>query len=108
MQDEIDAIAPARGSGSGNAGDRVLTQLLTEIDGIESLGSVTIVAATNRPDVIDSALMRPGRFDRMVYIGLPNLSDRLEILQIQAKKQPIQIPLETIAEMVRCFDCFGN
>lgn len=92
--DEIDAIggerADASSGGSGSSvKERVLTQLLTEMDGVESLQNVTIVAATNRPDMIDKALLRPGRIDRIVYVGLPNAEARKDIFQIKLKSMPI-------------------
>lgn len=88
--DEIDALSAARGDGGdSNAGDRVLTSLLNEMDGIESLNGVTIVGATNMPDVIDPALMRPGRLDRLIYVGPPDLLARKKILEIQFKKMAI-------------------
>eukprot|EP00918_Siedleckia_nematoides_P075031 GHVU01164064.1.p1 GENE.GHVU01164064.1~~GHVU01164064.1.p1 ORF type:complete len:865 (-),score=82.47 GHVU01164064.1:47-2434(-) len=91
--DEIDAIAGERSSGSGGGGsdvsDRVLTQLLTEMDGVTSLKDVTIVAATNRPDRIDKALLRPGRLDRIVYVPLPDAPTRREIFQIHFRKTPV-------------------
>ncbi|KAI8798993.1 spermatogenesis-associated protein 5 [Biomphalaria glabrata] len=80
--DEIDAIASKRGSSSGSGvDDRVLTQLLTEMDGLEFLKDVFIMAATNRPDKIDHALLRPGRFDSLVYVPLPDNATRKEILE---------------------------
>ncbi|KAI9004425.1 P-loop containing nucleoside triphosphate hydrolase protein [Hyaloraphidium curvatum] len=88
--DEIDALATARSSGdsaSGSSvGDRVLSQLLTEMDGIEPLVNVTVVAATNRPDVLDPALMRPGRLDRILYVGPPDLASRREIFRISTRR----------------------
>ncbi|XP_077588771.1 ATPase family gene 2 protein homolog A [Stigmatopora nigra] len=89
--DEIDALAGERGSstGSGGAGDRVLAQLLTEMDGIEQLSDVTVLAATNRPDMIDKALMRPGRLDRIVYVPLPDAPTRREIFRLQFVKMPV-------------------
>ncbi|XP_038062982.1 ATPase family protein 2 homolog [Patiria miniata] len=89
--DEIDALAVERGSASGgsNVADRVLGQLLTEIDGVEKLQDVTIVAATNRPDMIDKALLRPGRLDRILYISLPDAQTRKEIFQIQFRTMPV-------------------
>ncbi|XP_033113460.1 ATPase family protein 2 homolog [Anneissia japonica] len=89
--DEIDALAVERNSSSGSnsVADRVLAQLLTEIDGIEKLADVTIVAATNRPDMIDKALMRPGRLDRILYVPLPDQATRAEILKINFKRMPI-------------------
>uniref|UniRef100_A0ABM5GJD7 vesicle-fusing ATPase n=1 Tax=Pogona vitticeps TaxID=103695 RepID=A0ABM5GJD7_9SAUR len=89
--DEIDALAVERGSssGSGNVADRVLAQLLTEMDGIEQLKDVTILAATNRPDMIDKALMRPGRIDRIIYVPLPDAATRRAIFKIQFSTMPI-------------------
>ncbi|KAI9090438.1 P-loop containing nucleoside triphosphate hydrolase protein [Phlyctochytrium arcticum] len=83
--DEIDAIAVRRGSGDASVGDRVLSQLLAEMDGIEQLTNVTIVAATNRPDILDSALLRPGRIDRILYIAPPDAASRLQILEMRLK-----------------------
>ncbi|CAH1777381.1 unnamed protein product [Owenia fusiformis] len=88
--DEIDALTSERGSAGGsNVSERVLAQLLTEIDGVESLKDVTIVAATNRPDMIDKALIRPGRIDRMVYVPLPNAETRNDIFQIRLRTMPL-------------------
>ncbi|XP_072857771.2 ATPase family gene 2 protein homolog A isoform X1 [Pogona vitticeps] len=89
--DEIDALAVERGSssGSGNVADRVLAQLLTEMDGIEQLKDVTILAATNRPDMIDKALMRPGRIDRIIYVPLPDAATRRAIFKIQFSTMPV-------------------
>lgn len=69
--------------------ERVLTQLLTELDGVETLNDVTLVAATNRPDVIDKALMRPGRIDRIIYIPLPDQETRTEIFNVQLRNTPL-------------------
>lgn len=88
--DEIDAIASQRGGDGGSqVADRVLSQLLTELDGIEPLKQVLVVAATNRPDLIDSALMRPGRIDRVLYVGPPDLQARREILAIHCRGMPL-------------------
>lgn len=87
--DEIDAIGGERESGS-SVKERVLAQILTEIDGVNSLKKVIIIAATNRPDLIDSALMRPGRIDRIVYVKLPNAGTREEIFKIKLSKIPIE------------------
>jgi SpoVK/Ycf46/Vps4 family AAA+-type ATPase len=88
--DEIDAIAVQRSSGdsegSTRVGERVLAQLLIELDGAEALTDVTILAATNRPDLIDSAMLRPGRIDRMLYVGLPDTASRKRIFEIQLGK----------------------
>lgn len=89
--DEIDAIGLKRGAdgdSSSSVADRVLSQLLNEMDGVEALKNVTIVAATNRPDMLDPALLRPGRFDRLVYVGLPDLEARFDIFSIQKRKMP--------------------
>ncbi|KAI8484995.1 spermatogenesis associated protein 5 [Branchiostoma belcheri] len=94
--DEIDALAVSRGSsgGANSVADRVLAQLLTEIDGVDRLGDVTIVAATNRPDMIDKALLRPGRIDRILYIPLPDADTRREILKIQFQTMPVSPDLD--------------
>lgn len=94
--DEIDALAAERGSGSGGSGgsggvgQRVLAQLLTEMDGIEQLRDVTVLAATNRPDMIDKALMRPGRLDRIIYVPLPDEATRREIFTLQLRAMPVE------------------
>jgi transitional endoplasmic reticulum ATPase len=88
--DEIDALAPARGtSGDSHVIDNVLNQILTEMDGLEELKDVVVMGATNRPDIVDPALLRAGRFDRLVYIGEPNLEDRISILNVHSKYVPI-------------------
>jgi transitional endoplasmic reticulum ATPase len=89
--DEIDAIAPRRGSGIGDSHvtDRVVNQLLTEMDGIEDLKGVVIIAATNRPDILDPALLRPGRFDRLIYVPLPDARAREEIFKIHLRGKPL-------------------
>ena len=88
--DEIDALSIQRSSNDNSlVGDRVLAQILTELDGVESLEGVIIVAATNRPDVIDPALLRPGRIDRLIYVPLPNSDSRREIFDIQFRSIPV-------------------
>ena len=89
--DEIDAIAPVRGGGYGDSHvtERVISQLLTEMDGIEELRGVVVIAATNRPDIVDPALLRPGRFDKLLYVPLPDLEARKEILKIHLRKKPL-------------------
>jgi AAA family ATPase len=94
--DELDALAASRGdahshatngaAGGHRVGDRVLSQLLIELDGVEALHQVTVLAATNRPDMIDKALLRPGRFDRMLYVSPPNESSRAAILALHLSK----------------------
>jgi AAA family ATPase len=86
--------------------DRILAALLNELDGIEALVNVTILAATNRPDVIDSALLRPGRIDRILYVGPPDLESRIEIFRILFRKMSIakDIDVEELAAQV--FDLY--
>jgi cell division protease FtsH len=90
--DEIDAVGRHRGAGLGGGHDereQTLNQLLVEMDGFESNDGVILVAATNRPDVLDPALLRPGRFDRRVVVGLPDIRGREEILRVHVKKVPV-------------------
>jgi transitional endoplasmic reticulum ATPase len=89
--DEIDSVAPVRGSSSGdsNVTERVISQFLTEMDGLEELRNVVIIAATNRPDIVDPALLRPGRFDRLLLVPPPDLEARKQIFRIHTKKTPL-------------------
>ena len=90
--DELDSIATQRGSSlgdAGGAGDRVLNQLLTEMDGMNAKKTVFIIGATNRPDIIDSALLRPGRLDQLIYIPLPDEGSRKQIFQSVLRKSPV-------------------
>merc|ERR1712159_883260 len=90
--DELDSIANQRGSSAGDAGgaaDRVLNQLLTEMDGMNSKKTVFIIGATNRPDIIDSALLRPGRLDQLIYIPPPDTGSRQQILGAVLRKSPV-------------------
>ncbi len=89
--DEIDSVAPVRGSSGGdsNVTERVISQFLTEMDGLEELRNVVIIAATNRPDIIDSALLRPGRFDRLLFVPPPDLEARRQIFKIHTRKTPL-------------------
>jgi transitional endoplasmic reticulum ATPase len=90
--DELDSIASARGGGGGDGGgaaDRVINQILTEIDGVGAKKNVFIIGATNRPDIIDPALMRPGRLDQLVYIPMPDLESRKQILKSCLRKSPV-------------------
>jgi len=90
--DEIDSIAKARGGSLGDAGgaaDRVINQLLTEMDGVQSKKGVFIVGATNRPELLDKAICRPGRLDAMVYVPLPDLEGRVGVFKANMKKTPI-------------------
>jgi transitional endoplasmic reticulum ATPase len=99
--DEIDSITPTRGSSSdSHVTERVISQILTELDGLEELRDVTVIAATNRPDIIDPALLRPGRFDRHIYVTLPDKEARKEIFRIHTKKKPLakDVDLDKLAE----------
>ena len=89
--DELDAIVPRRGLGYADSGasERVISQLLTEIDGIETLQNVLVIAATNRPDILDPAVMRPGRFDRLIYVPSPDFESLKEIFRIHAGSMPL-------------------
>ncbi len=98
--DEIDAIGGERSTGS-SVKERVLAQMLTEMDGVNVLNNVTIVAATNRPDLIDKALMRPGRIDRIVYVKLPDDCTRMEIFKIKLKSMPIDVDVDLTALVKR-------
>ncbi|ASJ12967.1 CDC48 family AAA ATPase [Thermococcus thioreducens] len=87
--DEIDAIAPARGSDMSRVTDRLINQLLTEMDGIERNSGVVVIAATNRPDILDPALLRPGRFDRLILVPAPDEKARLEIFKVHTRRVPL-------------------
>src|SRR6059036_2704732 len=98
--DEIDAIAPTRGLGSdSHVTERVISQLLTELDGLEVLSNVIIIGATNRPDIIDAALLRPGRFDRLLYVPPPDKESRIQIFKIHTSKKPLaeDVNIDTLA-----------
>ena len=106
--DELDSIGVSRGRGGGGgseASDRVINQLLTEMDGIGVKKNVFIVGATNRPDILDEALLRPGRLDQLVYIPLPDEKSRLSIIKAILRKSPIDksIPMEFLAEKTKGF-----
>ncbi|MGB2581597.1 MAG: CDC48 family AAA ATPase [Thermoplasmata archaeon] len=98
--DEIDAIAPKRGSHhDSGATERVVNQLLTSMDGMDSLDNVFVIAATNRPDILDKALLRPGRFDKLLLIPLPDTASRRKILEVHTRNMPLErVDLDTIAE----------
>ncbi|XP_073803323.1 transitional endoplasmic reticulum ATPase isoform X3 [Danio rerio] len=90
--DELDSIAKARGGGAGDAGgaaDRVINQILTEMDGMTNKKNVFIIGATNRPDIIDPAILRPGRLDQLIYIPLPDMPSRTAILRANLRKSPV-------------------
>jgi transitional endoplasmic reticulum ATPase len=100
--DELDAIAPVRGGSHGDSHvtERVISQFLTEMDGLEILTNVVVIGATNRPDIIDPALLRPGRFDRILYVAPPDRDSRLQILKIHTKKKPLaeDVNIEQLAD----------
>lgn len=108
MFDEMDSIAKARGSGgagSSEAGDRVINQILTEIDGVGARKNVFVIGATNRPDILDPAVIRPGRLDQLIYIPLPDLKSRIAIFQAALRKAPVDpdIDLEVLARSTHGF-----
>lgn len=100
--DEIDALLPTRGSGGSDShvSERVLSQFLAELDGIEELKGVLVLGATNRPDILDDAVLRPGRFDEIVHIPVADRQDRLEIFQVHLRDKPLTggIDLEDLAD----------
>jgi transitional endoplasmic reticulum ATPase len=99
--DEIDALASRRGVDAGSkVHDQVLNQILAEMDGLEELNNVIVIGATNRPDMLDSALLRPGRFDRIVLVNVPDKKGRLEIFKIHTKNMPLtkDVDFEELAE----------
>jgi len=105
--DEIDSIAPARGSGSSDSHvtERVVSQILTEIDGLEELHNVLVIGATNRVDIVDPALLRPGRFDRIIEVPLPDSKGRENVFKIHTKKKPLaeDVSLVKLVEMTEGF-----
>ena len=103
--DEIDALAPVRGSAEGNATERVVSQLLTEIDGIRSESDIIVLAATNRIEMVDPALLRSGRFDKLLYIGLPDIDARKKILDVHIQGKPVSSGLDVfrVAEITDRF-----
>jgi len=107
--DELDSIGAARGGGSGGdgggAGDRVMNQLLTEMDGVGAKKNLFIIGATNRPEILDEALLRPGRLDQLIYIPLPDKPSRISILQSCTRKSPVSknVYLDFIADLTEGF-----
>ncbi|CAE8618411.1 unnamed protein product [Polarella glacialis] len=89
--DEIEALAPKRGADSTGVTDRVVNQMLCYLDGVEDRGRVFVIAATGRPDMVDPALMRPGRFDRILYCGIPSDLERLDMCEIFARKNDLAL-----------------
>lgn len=103
--DEIDAIASKRGEHAGSkVNETIVNQLLSEIDGLQDRSQVVLIAATNRPDILDPALLRPGRFDRLIYVPLPDYDARLEILKIYTKDMPVkELDLKILAAKTEDF-----
>ena len=104
--DEVDSIAPTRGMGGDSmVTERVVSQLLTELDGIQALSGVVVIAATNRADMIDPALLRPGRFDKIVFVPMPDKAARQKILEIHSKDKPIgpDVDFVKVAELTEGF-----
>lgn len=107
--DEIDALAPQRSSGTDTGGsqerDRVINQLLATLDGMDPISGVFVIGATNRPDAIDPAMLRPGRIDRLIYVTIPDLNERLEILKVHTAKMTLSkdVNLQYIAEQTENF-----
>ena len=105
--DEIDSLAPRRGAGfsDGGVAERVISQLLTEMDGIVSLQDIVVIAATNRPDIVDPAVIRPGRFDRLIYVPEPDEKGRLQVFKIYTERMPLakDVNLATLATMTKSY-----
>lgn len=102
--DELDALVPRRDDNLSESSARVVNTLLTELDGLEARKQVYVVGATNRPDMIDPAMVRPGRFDKMLYVDLPSASERAEILKAASSKTPLapEVDLAVIAADPAC------
>ena len=106
--DELDSIAKSRGGSSGDAGgaaDRVINQILTEIDGVGARKNVFVIGATNRPDILDPAVIRPGRLDQLIYIPLPDLQSRVAIFKAALRKAPLdpEVDIEVLARSTHGF-----
>ncbi|MRI58454.1 MAG: AAA family ATPase [Epsilonproteobacteria bacterium] len=97
--DEIDAVGKARGGMRNDEREATLNQLLTEMDGFEDTSGVIVIGATNKIEVLDEALLRPGRFDRRIFVSLPNREDRIKILSVYLRKIPHRVDIETLADM---------
>jgi cell division protease FtsH len=108
--DELDSIGRMRGIGTGGGNDekeQTLNQILSEMDGFEKESTIIVLAATNRPDILDPALLRPGRFDRQIHIDIPNETDRVAILKLHAKNKPIS-PLVNFEELAKDISGFSG
>jgi len=108
FMDEIDSIAPERGTGGdSNVTERVISQMLTEMDGLEGLSDVVVIAATNRPDIMDPALLRPGRFDKSIYIAPPDKESRESIFGIHTRGRPLADDVDIASLADRTDGCTG-
>ena len=107
--DEVDALVPRRGSGSSDSHvtENIVSQILTEIDGLEELHNVLIIGATNRLDIVDEALLRPGRFDRIIEVTNPDSKGRKHIFEIHTKKKPLENNVN-IAKLIEITDGFSG
>lgn len=107
--DEVDSVVPSRGEGStdSHVAERVLSQFLSEMDGLEELNGVFVMGATNRVDLIDDAMLRPGRFDEIIELGLPDEDARLQILSIHLRNKPLNPTIQIDQLAARCFDASG-
>ncbi|MHA1345314.1 MAG: CDC48 family AAA ATPase [Candidatus Heimdallarchaeaceae archaeon] len=104
--DEIDSLIPVRGvSSDSNVAERVISQLLTELDGLEALKDIVVLAATNRPDIVDPAVLRPGRFDRLIFVSPPNQKGRIEIFKVYTRNMPLasSVSLKELASVTEGF-----
>jgi transitional endoplasmic reticulum ATPase len=105
--DELDALAPVRGStmGEPHVTERIVNQLLSELDGLEELRGVVVIGATNRPDIIDAALLRPGRFDEMILVPIPDEKTRLEVFKVHTRKMSLagDVNLEELVKLTEDF-----
>jgi transitional endoplasmic reticulum ATPase len=105
--DELDSITPVRGTGLGSSQvtERVISQILTELDGLEELKDVVVIGATNRLDIVDPALLRPGRFDKLLEVPVPDMDSRKEILQIHLNKKPLagDVKIDVLGEKTENF-----
>ncbi|MHA1206871.1 MAG: AAA family ATPase [Candidatus Hodarchaeales archaeon] len=105
--DEIDAIFPKRSSSSSNSSERLVTTLLTEMDGLEEINGVIVIGATNRPDMIDPAILRPGRFDHIIKLSLPDESERKAIFLVHSRNKPLANNID-IEDIVKKTDGFSG
>jgi ribosome biogenesis ATPase len=106
--DELDALVPNREGGGGNeASARVVNTLLTELDGLDSRDGIYVIGATNRPDIIDPAMLRPGRLEKLLYVGLPGPEERVSILKTLISRTPIESRLAEFASREACANFSG-